>query len=54
LTPKKSICSAPEVRCLYNIPGIIKSDKVVIVEGKKCAESLIDQDITAATETATH
>ncbi|WP_339045289.1 AAA family ATPase [Candidatus Mesenet endosymbiont of Agriotes lineatus] len=46
---KKSSYTAPEIRPLYNIPGIIKADKVIIVEGEKCAESLIKQGITATT-----
>ncbi|APR98650.1 AAA family ATPase [Wolbachia endosymbiont of Folsomia candida] len=40
---------APDIRPLYNIPGILKSDKVVLVEGEKCAEALIKQGITATT-----
>ncbi|WP_264686077.1 MULTISPECIES: AAA family ATPase [unclassified Wolbachia] len=46
---KKSIFTAPEVRPLYNIPEILKSDKVILVEGEKCAEALIKQGITATT-----
>ncbi|WP_333023949.1 AAA family ATPase [Wolbachia endosymbiont of Pentidionis agamae] len=47
---KQSKFTAPkETRPLYNIPGILKSDKVVLVEGEKCAESLIEQGITATT-----
>lgn len=38
---------APVVRPLYNIPGIIKADTVVFVEGEKCAQALIDQGVTA-------
>ncbi|WP_395462942.1 AAA family ATPase [Wolbachia endosymbiont of Cantharis cryptica] len=41
--------AAPEIRPLYNIPGILKSDKVILVEGEKCAEALIEQGITATT-----
>ncbi|MCM1001843.1 AAA family ATPase [Wolbachia pipientis] len=41
--------ASPEIRPLYNIPGILKSDKVVLVEGEKCAEALIEQGITATT-----
>jgi 5S rRNA maturation endonuclease (ribonuclease M5) len=37
------------MRPLYNIPEILKSDKVVLVEGEKCAEVLIEQGITATT-----
>lgn len=39
----------PKIRPLYNIPGILKSEKVVLVEGEKCAESLIKKGITATT-----
>lgn len=46
---KKSTFTAPEIRPLYNIPGITKSDRVILVEGEKCAELLIEQGITATT-----
>ncbi len=46
---KNSSSTAPNPRPLYNIPGIIKSDKIVFVEGEKCAESLINKGITATT-----
>ncbi len=46
---KKSTFTAPEIRPLYNIPEILKSDKVILVEGEKCAEALIEQGITATT-----
>ncbi|MFT4314360.1 MAG: AAA family ATPase [Wolbachia pipientis] len=46
---KQSKFAAPEIRPLYNIPEILKSDKVVLVEGEKCAEVLIEQGITATT-----
>lgn len=46
---KNSSNTAPNPRPLYNIPGIIKSDKIVFVEGEKCAESLINKGITATT-----
>lgn len=46
---KNSSSTAPDPRPLYNIPGIIKSDKIVFVEGEKCAESLINKGITATT-----
>jgi len=39
----------PEPRPLYNLPGIINSDTVILVEGEKCAQSLIDKDICATT-----
>ncbi|WP_353286632.1 AAA family ATPase [Wolbachia endosymbiont (group A) of Anthophora plumipes] len=41
--------ASPEIRPLYNIPGILKSDKVILVEGEKCAEALIEQGIAATT-----
>ncbi|MFP3025076.1 MAG: hypothetical protein ACEY3L_02035, partial [Wolbachia sp.] len=31
---KKSTFSVPEIRPLYNIPGILKSDKIILVEGE--------------------
>ncbi|APR98571.1 AAA family ATPase [Wolbachia endosymbiont of Folsomia candida] len=40
---------APNQRPLYNIPGILKSDRIVLVEGEKCAEALIKHGITATT-----
>ncbi|WP_341820693.1 AAA family ATPase [Wolbachia endosymbiont (group A) of Myopa testacea] len=46
---KKQRFKEPEIRPLYNIPGILKSDKVVLVEGEKCAEALIEKGITATT-----
>ncbi|RZF43824.1 hypothetical protein LSTR_LSTR006365 [Laodelphax striatellus] len=47
---KKSTFSVPEIRPLYNIPGILKSDKILLVEGEKCANALIEQGITATNE----
>ncbi len=46
---KKSSFTAPEIRPLYNIPGILKSNKVILVEGEKCADALIEQGITTTT-----
>jgi putative DNA primase/helicase len=40
---------APPVRPLYNLPGLVKSHLVVVVEGEKCAEALIDLGICATT-----
>ena len=34
---------APDVRPLYNLQGIAKSDRVILVEGEKCAQALIDK-----------
>ena len=36
-------------RVLYNLPEISKADTVVIVEGEKCADSLIEYGVTATT-----
>ncbi len=38
---------APDVRPLYNIPNILNEQRVVWVEGEKCAQALIDAGITA-------
>ncbi|WP_265031301.1 AAA family ATPase [Wolbachia endosymbiont (group A) of Tiphia femorata] len=46
---KKLSFGEPEIRPLYNIPEILKSDKVILVEGEKCAEALIEKGITATT-----
>lgn len=46
---KRSSFTVPDIRPLYNIPGILKSGTVILVEGEKCAESLIEQDIIATT-----
>lgn len=40
---------APEIRPLYNIPGIIKSRSIIIVEGEKSADALIHSGIAATT-----
>ena len=44
---KKS--QAPKTRPLYNIPGIISSKKVIIVEGEKSADALIEKGFCATT-----
>lgn len=41
--------SMPEIRPLYNLPGIAVSNHVVITEGEKCAQVLIDLGIPATT-----
>ncbi|MFP3017045.1 MAG: AAA family ATPase [Wolbachia sp.] len=46
---KRSSFTLSETRPLYNIPGIMKSDKVILVEGEKCADALIEQGMTATT-----
>ncbi|MDE0741961.1 MAG: AAA family ATPase [Candidatus Poseidoniia archaeon] len=39
----------PDSRPLYNQVGIARSDKVILVEGEKCAESLIKKGFCATT-----
>ncbi|MGN7439364.1 MAG: AAA family ATPase [Alcanivorax sp.] len=39
----------PEIRPLYNLPGIVASDRIIITEGEKCAQVLIDLGIPATT-----
>lgn len=40
---------APDPRPIYNQPGILKSQDVLLVEGEKCAQALIDAGICATT-----
>lgn len=37
----------PDIRPLYNLPGILQSPRVVVTEGEKAAQSLIDRGICA-------
>ncbi|WP_287497596.1 phage/plasmid primase, P4 family [Pandoraea sp. CB10b_02] len=39
----------PEPRPLYNQPGLTTAAQVVLVEGEKCAQALIDAGVTATT-----
>jgi hypothetical protein len=39
----------PDIRPLYNLPNLAKADYIVLVEGEKCAQALIDKGITATT-----
>jgi 5S rRNA maturation endonuclease (ribonuclease M5) len=39
--------SVPEPRPLYNIPNILASDKVIWVEGEKCADALTELGLAA-------
>lgn len=41
--------SAPTPRPLYNQPGMAASDTVILVEGEKCAQALIDLGLCATT-----
>jgi len=47
--PKAAKHKVPNPRPLYNQPGMKKDDHVVLVEGEKCAQALIDAGITATT-----
>ena len=40
---------APNPRPLYNQPGMVNADTVILVEGEKCAQTLIDRGICATT-----
>lgn len=46
---KRRKSAPPEPRPLYNQPGLATAQRVVLVEGEKCAQSLIDIGITATT-----
>lgn len=46
---KRKKAAPPDPRPLYNQPGMLKSDRVVVVEGEKCAKALIDAGICATT-----
>lgn len=41
--------SMPEIRPLYNLPGIAASERIIITEGEKCAQVLIDLGIPVTT-----
>jgi AAA domain len=46
---KRRVHSAPEPRPLYNQLGLAKAGTVILVEGEKCAQALIDVGICATT-----
>lgn len=46
---KRRKAAPPEPRPLYHQPGIATADIVVLVEGEKCAQALIDAGIVATT-----
>jgi len=46
---KRRKMAAPEPRPLYNQPGLATAAQVVLVEGEKCAQALIDAGIVATT-----
>ena len=39
----------PDPRPLYNQPGLVNASEVVLVEGEKCAQALIDAGVMATT-----
>jgi len=41
--------TAPDPRPLYNLPNVIKAPEVVLVEGEKCAEALMQYGLDATT-----
>lgn len=46
---KRRKMTPPDPRPLYNQPGMVAADTVVLVEGEKCAQALIDAGIVATT-----
>ncbi|HRL55355.1 MAG TPA: hypothetical protein PK805_14020, partial [Acidovorax temperans] len=46
---KRHKMAPPDPRPLYNQPGMISAAQVVLVEGEKCAQALIDAGIVATT-----
>lgn len=46
---KSRKAKAPDIRPVYNIPGIIASKKIILVEGEKTADTLIENGFTATT-----
>ncbi len=46
---KRRKMAPPNPRPLYNQPGLVISDKAVLVEGEKCAQALIDVGVVATT-----
>jgi putative DNA primase/helicase len=46
---KRRKMAPPDPRPLYNQPGLISASQVVLVEGEKCAQALIDAGIVATT-----
>ena len=46
---KRRKMAPPDPRPLYNQPGIAQSSQVILVEGEKCAQALIDVGVCATT-----
>lgn len=40
---------APKHRPLYNLPDVVRAPEIVLVEGEKCADALMGQNIVATT-----
>jgi putative DNA primase/helicase len=45
----RGMTGTPSIRPLYNLPGIASAEEVVLVEGEKCAQALIDYGVCATT-----
>ncbi len=46
---KRRKMAPPEPRPLYNQPGIVSAEQVILVEGEKCAQALIEVGVPATT-----
>jgi putative DNA primase/helicase len=46
---RKRKMTPPDPRPLYNQPGLVSADQVILVEGEKCAQALINAGICATT-----
>lgn len=46
---KRRKMAPPEPRPLYNQPGVVAAEQVILVEGEKCAQALIEAGIPATT-----
>lgn len=46
---KRRKMAPPDPRPLFNQPGMVSADRVILVEGEKCAQALIAAGITATT-----
>ena len=46
---KRRKMAPPEPRPLYNQPGLVAAEQVILVEGEKCAQALIEAGIVATT-----
>lgn len=46
---RRQAWGAPDIRPLYNLPGILSAASVIVVEGEKCADVLIGKGYAATT-----